>query len=325
MEDAGGIIVIDKPQGMTSHDVVSFLRRKTGVKRIGHSGTLDPMATGVLPVYIGKATRLIEYAGRPDDEEAKIYRCTMKLGLETDTQDIWGAPLSDEAALPARGDGNAKDKWPGAAEIEQVLKGFEGEGAQRPPMYSAVKVGGRKLYEYARKGVEIDESLIKPRRIYIKHICVKDMNETEGSVSFDVHCSKGVYIRTLCVDAGRLLGCGAVMSGLIRLKSDGFGIDDAIPLDSIRDEGTSLVLAPLDTPVQWLPRVDLPVEKTRKFCQGQVITTFASETGAFEAGYQSGLDHGALVRVYTGGAFVGIGRISENALLTPEKVIEINF
>ena len=137
-----GIIVIDKPQGMTSFGVVSFLRKKTGIKRIGHSGTLDPMATGVLPIFIGKSTRLIEYSSIPDDPEAKIYRCGMKLGLETDTLDIWGEPLKNDSD---------KSEVKNKAEIINVLKGFEGQSVQKPPMYSAVKVDGRKLYEYARK------------------------------------------------------------------------------------------------------------------------------------------------------------------------------
>jgi len=308
-----GILIIDKPQGMTSHDVVSFLRRKTGIKRIGHTGTLDPMATGVLPVFIGKATRLIEYSSQPEDMEAKAYRCTMKLGLETDTQDIWGTPIEGGIST-AFGNAESISELPKANEIENALKSFEGEGRQRPPMYSAVKVRGRKLYEYARKGSDIDEALIKERKIYIKHIYVNRINEQEGEVVFDVYCSKGVYIRTLCSDTGRLLGCGAVMSGLRRLKSDGFAIEDAVDFDLIRNEDVPLPpLLPLDMPLKWLTRVDLSTEAARMFIQGQKV---GSEIYGFENGAME-----IFVRVYNNEVFLGIGYISENEVLTPKKVL----
>jgi tRNA pseudouridine55 synthase len=309
-----GIIVIDKPQGMTSHDVVSFLRRKTGIKRIGHTGTLDPMATGVLPVFIGNATRLIEYAGRPKDPEAKLYRCRMKLGIETDTQDIWGKTLEKPD-----GQGGKEALLPGAEEIERVLKGFEGPGKQAPPMYSAVKVDGRKLYEYARSGISVDESKIKVRDIYITHIMVTDIDADAGAVCFDVHCSRGVYIRTICADAGKLLGCGAVMSGLTRLKSDGFSIEDATPLDLLRgDEAAMPPLLPADAPLSWMGRVDLDEEGAAAFAQGQEVLS---------AGYEQGIQPLPLpfapepVRVYGPGSFLGIGTKRQNARVKPEKVL----
>jgi len=286
-----GIIVIDKPQGMTSHDVVSFLRRKTGVKRIGHSGTLDPMATGVLPVFIGKATRIIEYSGKPDDQEAKLYRCTMKLGIETDTQDIWGTVLeTSNYSIDAN-------------EIKRVLKDFIGPGSQKPPMYSAVKVDGRKLYEYARKGVAVNEETIKERKIYIKHIEVNEINIEKGEVSFDVLCSKGVYIRTICADAGRLLGCGAVMSGLIRLKSDGFSIESAVDL-----EGEIPPLIPLDEPLSWIPRVTVEDKNALGFTQGKTI------------GFEDSRILSGIVRVYRDGELLGIG-IKNDIGIKPKKVL----
>ena len=293
-----GIIVIDKPQGMTSHDVVSFLRQKTGVKRIGHTGTLDPMATGVLPVFIGKATRLIEYANKPGDPEAKLYRCTMKLGIETDTQDIWGTPLTQSGS----------EYMPEISEIKRVLKSFEGAGVQKPPMYSAVKVGGRKLYEYARKGAAVDEGLIKARDIYIKEIYVNGIDISMGEVCFDVLCSKGVYIRTLCADAGRLLGCGAVMSGLVRLKSESFLIESAISFETIQ-KCEALSLLPVDIAIEWLPRVELGDEDARAFAQGRKVSL-----------PEQGQDLG-IIRVYNCEELLGIGITRENAWIKPEKVI----
>ncbi|MCL1895827.1 MAG: tRNA pseudouridine(55) synthase TruB [Clostridiales bacterium] len=306
-----GIVIIDKPQGMTSHDVVSFLRRETGVKRIGHTGTLDPMATGVLPVFIGKATRLIEYAGVPGSHEAKQYLCDIKFGLETDTQDIWGETLSNNGDLP------------NTREIERVLKGFEGQGSQRPPMYSAVKVGGRKLYDYARKGDEVDASLIRERSVYIKQIIVKEINEALGEAVFEVICSKGVYIRTLCADAGRLLGCGAVMSGLRRLKSDGFSIDDAVALDGTGSEGARAKhLLPMDQALGWMRRIDLSESGSQSFTSGRL----AASAEPFEAEADDDNGCGRLVRVYGPGGFLGVGRISSgetrgSATVKPEKVL----
>ena len=322
-----GIIIINKPQAMTSHDVVAFLRRRTGVKRIGHSGTLDPMATGVLPVFIGKATRLIEYSSRPGDPEAKTYRCTMKLGIETDTQDVWGEIISVN-----------NDKRPSAEEIESALKGFEGPGVQRPPNFSAVKIDGRKMYELARKGVEVEEEKIKLREIYIKHIYVNHIDQERNEVTFDVCCSKGVYIRTLCADVGRILGCGAVMSGLIRLKSDGFSIENAISLDSLRDEKAPFpeLLEP-DAPLGWMPRCDLDVGPARKFCLGQTVDMpqriyqpqehIRTDAGSIQEDAGSiREDAGSaretqLVRVYSDDSFLGIGNVVESTGLKPQKVI----
>jgi len=299
-----GIIVINKPQGMTSHDVVSFLRKKTGVKRIGHSGTLDPMATGVLPVFIGKATRIIEYSGIPGDTEAKVYRCTMKLGVETDTMDIWGTEIEGLAGTRAEEKGF---ETPGADVIAGVLKGFEGPGAQRPPMYSAVKVGGRKLYEYARKGQSVGQDKIREREIFIKHIYVNHIDEGSGEVCFDVHCSKGVYIRTLCSDAGKKLGCGAALSALERLRSDGFSIEGAWPIDSLNDfDGLRLPLLPIDAPLGWMTRVELDEKEGEKFSLGQKQIILKAQSGN--------------VRVYRGDVFLGIGSMRENAL-KPEKVL----
>ena len=305
-----GILIIDKPQGMTSFDVVSFLRKKTGIKKIGHSGTLDPMATGVLPIFIGKATRIIEYSGIPDDPEAKIYRCGMKLGLETDTLDIWGTPLKNDSDKP-----EVKDK----ATIISVLNGFVGEGVQKPPMYSAVKIDGRKLYEYARKGIEVEEKKIKERMIYIKQIHVNHINDDLNEVNFDVVCSKGVYVRTLCSDAGQKLGCGAVLNELRRLKSDMFSIENAVSIDSIRDESIdNIKFLPIDTPLSWMPHFDLKEDLVRRFINGQKIE-IAEIDGTDEIKNASLAD--LPVRVNNDDSFIGIGKIVGKTILKPEKIL----
>ncbi len=217
-----GILNINKPAGMTSHDVVRDLRRLFGIKKIGHTGTLDPMATGVLPICIGKATRITEYT----DLDFKKYRCTLRLGLVTDTQDIWGTVLEENAT-----DGiNPSD-------VEKAFSGFCGYIEQFPPMYSAVRVDGRRLYEYARAGESVD---VKSRRVYIKSLEIEAMDFAYDSdikkVTFTVECSKGTYIRTICEDVGKILGCGAAMESLCRIASGAFEIENAIDLNELIDK-----------------------------------------------------------------------------------------
>ena len=183
-----GILIINKPQNWTSHDVVAKMRRLLGEKRIGHGGTLDPMATGVLPLFVGRATRAVEFAENVEKE----YIAGLRLGLVTDTQDTTGSVLETY-------DVNVSEET-----LIRVLKGFKGERLQVPPMYSAVKIGGKKLYEYAREG----KSIKRPaRKILIKELELLSFDGTE--VSLRIVCSKGTYVRTICHDIGRLLGCGA--------------------------------------------------------------------------------------------------------------------
>jgi tRNA pseudouridine55 synthase len=313
-----GILIVNKPQGMTSHDVVSFLRRKTGVRRIGHSGTLDPMATGVLPVFVDRATRVIEYAGKPNDPEAKKYRCTMRLGLSTDTHDIWGAERER-----APGAQRIRPDQVTRTDIERVLKTFEGAGTQKPPMYSAVKVGGRKLYEYARAGKTVDEELLRIRDIYIKQISVIDFDAGAAEATFDIVCSKGVYVRTICDDAGRLLGCGAVMSGLVRLASDGFLIEDAVPISSLEDQTPEEIAArllPLEDALRSLPRVDLDEENAAHFQNGRPAQT-AEAPGHPRKLAPAQAGGGNPIRVYAAETLLGIG-LHNGDIIKPHKVLK---
>ncbi len=202
-----GILIVNKPEGWTSHDVVAKLRRILGERRIGHGGTLDPMATGVLPVFVGRATRAVEFMENADKE----YIAALRLGVTTDTQDTTGTVLSEKPVDVSRD------------ELAAVLDKFRGEIEQLPPMYSAIKVDGKKLYEYARKGTEIER---KTRKITIHELELMGQRD-DGDYLLRVVCSKGTYIRALCSDIGDALGCGGAMSGLVRSRAGAYRIEDS--------------------------------------------------------------------------------------------------
>ncbi|QOX62569.1 tRNA pseudouridine(55) synthase TruB [Anoxybacterium hadale] len=246
-----GIINLLKPAGMTSHDGVQFLRRLTGIKRIGHTGTLDPMAVGVLPLCIGSAARITEYL----DLDYKKYRCEMQLGLETDTQDIWGTAIQDrrEAGFPER------------AKVEEALFRLRGVIYQYPPGYSAVRVNGKRLYEYARQGEEVE---IKARKVEIKDLTVISYDSDRGRAVFDVTCSKGTYIRTICHDTGTFLGCGAVMSSLIRTASGAFELNHTVTLEELKDNGAEPYLLPPDFPLVHFGQATVSADRGKWFANG---------------------------------------------------------
>lgn len=209
-----GIIIIDKPCGKTSHDMVGFIRRLTGIKKVGHTGTLDPEATGVLPVCIGNATKACELLTCED----KRYVAELALGMTTDTLDAEGEILTDQPVLCDE------------ETIKKTIESFIGEIWQIPPMFSAIKKDGKKLYELARQGISIER---EKRKIIIHDISVIEINMENQTVSIDVSCSKGTYIRTLCDDIGMKLGCGAYMNKLKRIKSGRFSIEDAYKTEEI--------------------------------------------------------------------------------------------
>ncbi len=211
-----GVINVNKPLGMTSHDVVYRLRRILGIKKIGHTGTLDPDASGVLPMCIGKGTKMAEYLTATD----KCYMAQMTLGAFTDTQDASGEILESFEV-------NVTED-----EIRNTIESFIGEIEQIPPMYSAIKINGKKLYELAREGKSVER---EARRVKIKSIEIKKIDLEKNIVDMLVSCSKGTYIRTLCNDIGEKLGCGGYMSALERTKSGRFCIEDAFMLDEIEE------------------------------------------------------------------------------------------
>ncbi len=208
-----GIIIIYKEKGMTSHDVVWHLRKIIGMKKIGHTGTLDPDAEGVLPAALGYATKLCDLMNEND----KKYRCVMRLGQTTSTQDLSGEVLT------------MSDQEVSSEQIREAASAFTGTITQVPPMYSAVKIGGKKLYELARKGIEVERP---SREVTIDEIIIDDISGRD--VTMTVTCSKGTYIRTLCSDIGERLGCGACMASLVRLRAAGFDVEDAVTLDQVR-------------------------------------------------------------------------------------------
>lgn len=215
-----GFINLLKPAGMTSHDAVSALRRILRTKKTGHTGTLDPMAAGVLPVCIGKATRAAEYL----EADRKRYRCELLLGVSSDTGDIWGM-VSDDGRDAA---GRVTEE-----QLREAILSVQGVHLQYPPMYSAVKKDGRKLYEYAREGITVE---VEPREITVYEALPLRILHEPGRALFEIECSKGTYIRTICEEIGKKLGCGAVMTFLVRTESGNFHISQAVTLEEIIGE-----------------------------------------------------------------------------------------
>ena len=280
-----GIIIINKPQDWTSMDVCAKLRGVFHEKRVGHAGTLDPMATGVLPVFVGQATKAVSFA----EDGKKEYRARLRLGVVTDTQDIWGTVLREAPVSVSERD------------LRAVLARFTGEIEQLPPMYSAVKVQGKKLYELARRGVEVER---KPRRITIYELELLERDEN-GDYGLRVVCSKGTYIRTLCHDIGAALGCGGCMSALTRTISAGFTLDEAVSIEDAQERGEAL-LRPVDSLFRQYPvyRIDYAEAERRCRC-GNPIRAFNSKDGMY--------------RVYgRDGTFLALSRC-ENGVLTSIK------
>ncbi len=288
-----GIIIIDKPEGWTSMDVCARLRRLLNERRIGHGGTLDPMATGVLPVFVGRATRAVEFA----ENAKKRYIAGIRPGIVTDTQDVTGTVLE-------RRDANVT-----VGRMREAAEYFIGEQLQTPPMYSAVKVGGRKLYELARKGQNVERA---PRRIMIDSIAVAPGEN--GDFILDVTCSKGTYIRTLCADIGEKLGCGAAMSSLRRTAAGEFTLDDAVALGDVeaaaRTGRAEELLRPVDSLFAGCP-ADSVSGKNEKACLNG---------GEYDApGRAEGL-----YRVYgEKGDFIMLGRCEGGVMRTVKSFFEV--
>ncbi len=240
-----GILVINKPQGMTSHDVVARVRRIFHTKKVGHAGTLDPLATGVLIVLVGKATKLSDRLLC----EKKRYTAGLKLGIETDTYDITGEILSEKPAAVSE------------KELSECIKAFSGKISQVPPMYSAIKIGGQKLYELARRGVTVDR---KPREVEIYDISLCGKNK------LDICCSKGTYIRSLIHDIGVSLGCGAVMTELTREASGNFRLENSVTLEELERCGFDSCALSIDEVVD-VPKITVSGENERKIKNGNVI------------------------------------------------------
>ncbi len=246
-----GIIPVNKPKGFTSFDVIAKMRGILKMKKLGHAGTLDPDATGVLPVFVGFATKACDILPCHD----KTYEAEFRLGITTDTQDISGKVLSEREC-----NGVTEDI------LRDVLADFRGEIQQIPPMYSAVSVGGKRLYELARKGVEIER---EARTVNILRLELLSFDESTHTGKLEVRCSKGTYIRTLINDIGERLSCGAAMTALVRTEAAGFTLDDCVTLEELQntDDFTEVVI-PIERVFSDYPKIELNKDQTRMYKNG---------------------------------------------------------
>ena len=295
-----GVIVIDKPQGFTSFDVIAVVRRLTGQRKTGHTGTLDPNATGVLPVLLGAATKAQDRIPNHD----KSYLAQFRLGLTTDTLDIWG---------------EVKTETPGHVtedDVRSLLPRFSGEIMQVPPMYSALKKDGQRLYDLARKGVEVER---EARPVTVYRLELVSFNSETQTGELAVSCSKGTYVRTLIDDIGQALGVGAVMTALRRTEACGFTLSDCVTLDRLRQlcgEGVAdSVLLPTDSLFAVYPKLTVSDAQATRFSNGGALDL--SRTAL-----KNTADDGAICRVYAKSSrFLGLGRVcTDENLLKIEKL-----
>lgn len=288
-----GIILVDKQQDWTSHDVVAKLRGVLHERRIGHSGTLDPLATGLLVVFVGRATRAVEFA----EADSKEYITGLHLGVSTDTQDITGNIVASSGALPDE------------AALREAIGRFIGDIEQIPPMYSAIKIGGKKLYELARRGESVERA---PRKITVSAI---DIAGRDGDdYILNISCSKGTYVRTLCSDIGEALGCGACMSSLRRTRAGVFSVDEAHSLADIeataREGRLSDIILPVDTLFASFPKLTVSQSAAKRLKNGNIIK-ISAEDGDY--------------RVYSDPEeFLLLGRVEGGKLKTIKSFYEVS-
>lgn len=282
-----GIILVDKPQDWTSHDVVAKLRGILKERRIGHSGTLDPMATGLLTVFVGRATRAVQFA----ENDRKRYIATMRTGYQTDTQDITGNIICESGLV-------ASEK-----EVSDILPRFTGEIEQIPPMYSAVKVQGKKLYELARRGETVER---KARKINI--ISLELIGRDGEDFVLDVTCSKGTYIRTLCNDIGEALGCKACLSALRRVEAGAFSVADAHSLEEIAASPEKFII-PVDALFAEYKKLTLNARLTEKLKHGNILN-LNSEDGTYTVYDENG-------------EFLAVCEVSDDKLKTVKSFFEV--
>ena len=284
-----GIVIVDKPQGWTSQDVTARLRRVFQTRRIGHGGTLDPMATGVLPVFVGRGTRGVEFF----EHAEKTYETVLRLGITTDTEDVWGETRQERPVDFT------------AEKLEEVLEAFRGEILQVPPMYSALKVGGQKLCDLARKGKEVER---QPRPITIHELTLLEV--TENTLHLRVRCSKGTYIRTLCKDIGQALGCGGCMAQLRRVTAGEYTIAEAVPLQVLLEtEDPGQYLRGVDTMFRNYPEVRLTPNQETRCRNGNSFTVNLAE-GTYRAYSQ-------------GGEFLMLAKVEDGVMSTIKSFFEV--
>lgn len=291
---ADGVLLLDKPEGFSSTQALARCKRALSAPKAGHTGTLDPFATGLLPLAFGEATKFSRFL----IDSTKTYRATLRLGVESTTGDTEGQLSSPVPVLA------------GSARIEEVIASFRGVQDQIPPMHSAVHVGGKRLYQLAREGIEVAR---EPRRVEV--IALEQERRDGDCLVITVTCSKGTYIRSLAADIGSALGCGAYLTALRRTAVGPFSVDAAVPLDRLLEEGAERArerLLPVEILVASLPRCDASSEAAMRFRQGQVVewteAAQGSEWGVWEAG----------------GAFVGVGKAEVPGRLSPLRLMATN-
>ena len=293
-----GVINVNKPADWTSQDVCAKLRGRLHIKRIGHTGTLDPMATGVLPICIGNATKIIEYY----DKDRKSYHATMQLGITTDTLDITGEILDKKSFAGID-----------AEDVRSAFDAYKGNISQIPPKYSAIRINGQRAYDLAREGQEVH---IKAREITIFSNEITKIDLESGTIEFNVTCSKGTYIRTMIDDIGRSLGCGATMTALVRTANGIFNIDNAVDLAELiemSDDEIQSLIQPADETVNGLGKVIVNDEK-------YVYVTHGNEILSKDYNIIQGTDFDNSYRIYCRNEFIGVGEI-RNRVLQPRKVV----
>ncbi len=291
-----GLLLLNKPEGITSFGAVARIKRLAGEKRVGHTGTLDPMATGVLPILIGRATVLSQYV----TDAEKSYSATVKLGITTDTCDITGNVLLQNAVNVTQG------------EISDILKSFIGLQQQTPPMFSAIKQNGVRMYELARRGENVD---IPSREVNIYSI--EQTGKLNQNFEFDITTtvSKGTYIRSLCRDIGEKLGCGATLTRLNRTKTAGFDISDCVSLDDLTSENICDYILPCDKAVDYMPAFEVSEKQAVRFSNGGELNLDRIKYSAFE--------NDSLYRVYFNKRFIGLGCADlENNILKIERLVD---
>lgn len=280
-----GIVVVNKPMGFTSMDCCAIIRRLAGEKKVGHTGTLDPNATGVLPVCVGKATRIIEYM----DMGPKTYVAGARLGAVSDSDDIWGNALENPFASELH---KVTEE-----ELRSVLESFLGEIEQIPPMYSAIKVDGQRLYKLARKGQEVER---KPRKITVYSMKLLDFDPDTQEFSFECECSRGTYIRTICHDIGEKLRVGALMTSLVRTRCSGYDIKEAVDIRDLKEGRAELAPYPLESGITSLKSIEIDASSASLFLNGNPV--WCENIPRFEE--VSG--HFGPIAVYSEGQLLGI-------------------
>lgn len=295
-DTATGVIVINKHEGVTSHRIVQILRRMYDTPRVGHTGTLDPMATGVLPILLGRAVKASDYLV----SEEKEYIATLTLGLTTDTLDTTGQVLTTSDTIPSE------------AEVYEAAESFVGDIEQIPPMYSAIKIDGQKLVDLARAGETVER---KPRPVTIKELEVTRLSDIEYKLR--IVCTKGTYVRTLCADIGEKLGCGAAMSSLIRVRTGNFTLENAVTIEELEN-------------MTFEERVALPLPTVKLFegLRSISVNDFYAKlikggTELYQKKLGTSFDDGELIRIMHAGEFLALGRVCEyekGSAVKPEKL-----